>query len=666
MTRFPGYSRCDNLRSWYSTGNPTSSNTGKQTYTSTFTRTFNLLLLCSYVSLRSVFAQSIDCTNIGFELGTTQGWTLSTGRVLDKNAQTVFYDEVPGTFDNGHLITKLSDGNDPNIKQTPIPMVAPGSKYSIRIGNAKGGARFDRIRATMLVTPDNSLFQYKFAVVLQDPNHAVFQQPAFSLRITNANGQPAGCGYYEVTAAKKIDGFMDQGALRYRNWTTGAIDLKQYVGQTLTIEVTTNDCTESGHYGYAYFDAQCLKSEVIASSPCPSPGSDLTLTAPDGFESYLWNTGQTTRAIIVKPKEADRYSVKVRPFSSLNNACDFNIDYTVPPLQKPYSHTATICEGEGYVVGDTTYRTSGTFTRRVKRIGQPCDSVVVATIQVKPMARHSQRVSICEGEGFIVGDTTYRTAGTFVRRIARDKQHCDSIVTTTITVIPLSRHSQRIVICEGDSLAVGKSVYRTAGTYVDRIPRTAPLCDSIVTTTLAISAYTVELPTLIKLNTGDSIQLKPRIRPAGNYTYQWSPADGLSCTTCPEPWAKPATATTYSLTVSAVDAPCHEYAQVMVEVDLACGIFVPDAFTPNKDPRNPIFELFGGPCAILVNELLIYDRWGEVIYRRTDFPISDRTTGWDGTYNGNPVPPGTYGYQIRYEYGKKQLDQKRGKVVLIR
>ncbi len=95
-----------------------------------------------------------------------------------------------------------------------------------------------------MVTPDNVLLQYKFAVVLQFPNHQTWQQPGFSIKVTNAANAVLACNFYEVTAAATISGFQVQGDIRYRNWTAGALDLRDYVGQRITVEVTVHGCTE--------------------------------------------------------------------------------------------------------------------------------------------------------------------------------------------------------------------------------------------------------------------------------------------------------------------------------------------------------------------------------------------------------------------------------------
>jgi gliding motility-associated-like protein len=77
-------------------------------------------------------------------------------------------------------------------------------------------------------------------------------------------------------------------------------------------------------------------------------------------------------------------------------------------------------------------------------------------------------------------------------------------------------------------------------------------------------------------------------------------------------------------------------------------VFVPNAFTPNKDGKNEVFI----PRAILVfnqtgNPILdykfeIYNRWGERVFESNDINI-----GWDGTYKGELCQEGHYLYKVR-------------------
>ncbi len=75
----------------------------------------------------------------------------------------------------------------------------------------------------------------------------------------------------------------------------------------------------------------------------------------------------------------------------------------------------------------------------------------------------------------------------------------------------------------------------------------------------------------------------------------------------------------------------------------------PNAFTPNGDGKNDFF---------LKNyDLIIMNRWGQELYRGID--------GWDGTYKGNKVSPGTYFYILTLQDITDRDNIVKGTVLLI-
>jgi gliding motility-associated-like protein len=67
-------------------------------------------------------------------------------------------------------------------------------------------------------------------------------------------------------------------------------------------------------------------------------------------------------------------------------------------------------------------------------------------------------------------------------------------------------------------------------------------------------------------------------------------------------------------------------------------VHFPNAFTPNGDGRNDVFVY----TARLIErvELRIYNRWGELLFQTTTLE-----EGWDGSYQGETAPQGTYLYR---------------------
>ncbi|MGZ5135535.1 MAG: T9SS type B sorting domain-containing protein, partial [Flavitalea sp.] len=47
-----------------------------------------------------------------------------------------------------------------------------------------------------------------------------------------------------------------------------------------------------------------------------------------------------------------------------------------------------------------------------------------------------------------------------------------------------------------------------------------------------------------------------------------------------------------------------------------------------------------------INNLRIFNRWGEIIFERKDFNIGDPNGAWNGLYKGVPAPGGAYVYMI--------------------
>lgn len=569
-------------------------------------------LLCLVAN--SLYSQQVDCANIGFESGSPLGWVLTSGTLTDANERVVYQNEVMLTVENGHFITKTSDGFDPKVTNEKIPMVAPGSTHSIRIGNTTRGGTFDRIKTSFMVTPDNTLFQYQFAVVLQnDGRHENFQKAGFNILIADSNGQELTCNSFDIQLQKEgtTQGFKIQGDIEYKNWTTGAIDLRNYIGRIITIEVTAHGCTERRHFGYAYFDAQCIKSEIKVASLCPDEQGYMTLKAPEGFDNYVWNNGETASTIKVKAKLGDTYSVKISPFAKLNESCLLQLDHTI-----------------------TYFKT---------------DTLITATL--------------CEGESFIVDKNIYSETGTYINTIHRSNV-CDSTIKLNLKVIPIAKHTQSLVICHGKTIMVGDSIYSKTGTYINHIIRPSG-CDSIVTTHLLVEEFSSNIVGNQTIVEGDSARLEVQLSPPGIYNIQWSPSKGLACPTCPVTWAHPTMTTNYTVTIKNASQACQQIHKVLLSV-LPCNVYIPDVFSPNNDQQNDIFFVYGNTCVSQIKEMVVYDRWGEVIYYNKDFAPSDPQQGWNGYYLGKIAGVGVYTYKISVEFNNGKTNKFLGSVTLLR
>jgi gliding motility-associated-like protein len=579
-------------------------------------RVFTILFFIS--TLLHTSAQGQICN--GFEIGYFVDWRIRNGFVSNDGKDVLFPNYQVGSFDDEHIVTKKSDGNDPNITAEAIPVVAPGSNFSARIGNVYKGGRYDILNKSFTVGSDNTIFQYRFAVVLKDggtSKHSSYEQkPGFKIRLYD--GAPdtvipspiIPCSSYD-TQVDAINSLKKQGEFEYLNWTTIAVDLKKYVGKLVTLEAIAYGCTsDKTHIGYAYFDVKCLKPEIKPRTPCADANGDLILDAPEGFKTYLWDTGETTSFIKVKAILGAKHSVQLTSFNSINE-CKLDIDYTINKIENVVAVDTSICEGSNYLFRGTNYNTTGKYTK-----------------------------------------------------IVNNPTACDSIFTLNLKVLPIPKISRNISLCTGENIKIGNSTYSNSGTYTTNVKGTG-LCDSIITANISVEkSFTPNLIPDVIIEKGDKTEIKVSINPPGTYTYDWTPKDFLTCSTCASAFSEPPNSTKYIITVSAGDIRCAK--KIEANVKVISGVNVPTAFSPNGDAVNDIFYIIGSKGVRIIKEILIYNRWGELIFRDDNFQTGDPSHGWDGTYRGKSLMPDSFTYKIIAEMKNGEVNDFSGAFTLLR
>jgi gliding motility-associated-like protein len=170
-------------------------------------------------------------------------------------------------------------------------------------------------------------------------------------------------------------------------------------------------------------------------------------------------------------------------------------------------------------------------------------------------------------------------------------------------------------------------------------------------------AYIDAGPDLIYDDVGPGVQINAVI-PNGTNQYYWTPATGLSCIHCLNPIATPNQSTTYYLFYT--DQYGCTYVDSLI-VLVTPSVFIPNAFTPNGDDKNPVFKPIVRNLSYY--EFYIFNRWGEII-----FETRDTEAGWDGTHKNNKCPIDVYVWMIKYadQINPEVINVKRGHVTLIR
>jgi gliding motility-associated-like protein len=150
----------------------------------------------------------------------------------------------------------------------------------------------------------------------------------------------------------------------------------------------------------------------------------------------------------------------------------------------------------------------------------------------------------------------------------------------------------------------------------------------------------------VSIAEGASTKLNVSV-PGNIVSYQWKPSTGLNDATIKDPVASPSSTTTYTLVVTD-DNNCEASGSLTIMVSGRSKIVVPNAFSPNGDGINDTW---------IITNLSIYPGATVDVFNRYGQPVfhsENSSKAWDGTYNGKPLPVGTYYYIIDLKNNEKK------------
>ncbi|MBS1741978.1 MAG: PKD domain-containing protein [Bacteroidetes bacterium] len=161
---------------------------------------------------------------------------------------------------------------------------------------------------------------------------------------------------------------------------------------------------------------------------------------------------------------------------------------------------------------------------------------------------------------------------------------------------------------------------------------------------VAVGQYpSIDLGPDLTLATGTMHPLTSVITNGPITQWLWEPATDLSCSDCNIPIAEVKHDITYKVTGTTAYG-CSATDDIRIKVFcLDAQVFIPNAFTPNSDGKNDVL-MVRGKGIVSVQYFRIFNRWGEVVFERNNFPPNNPTYGWDGKIKGKFSPPGVFVY----------------------
>ena len=152
---------------------------------------------------------------------------------------------------------------------------------------------------------------------------------------------------------------------------------------------------------------------------------------------------------------------------------------------------------------------------------------------------------------------------------------------------------------------------------------------------------------------------------AGVNNWVWTPTDHLDCSDCANPAATLIFKQEYEVTIKDTNN-CVSSGKILIRT--ICNdknYFIPNTFSPNGDGVNDYFYPRGSNL-YNIQSLRVFNRWGQLVFERKNFPANAATMGWDGTINGRPAPVDAYVYIAEVVCDNAEIVALHGDVTLVR
>lgn len=165
------------------------------------------------------------------------------------------------------------------------------------------------------------------------------------------------------------------------------------------------------------------------------------------------------------------------------------------------------------------------------------------------------------------------------------------------------------------------------------------------------------------INIGQSLDLVPEIS-ADVSEVIWSPTGNIFRNNYPAISVKPNQNTDYTVEVKNKGG-CSARDNITVHVICnGANVFIPNTFSPNGDGANDIFYP-RGTGLFKVKSLRLFNRWGEMIFERTNFDANNPSLGWDGTYKGVKLGSDVFVYMVDIVCDNNGILTYKGNVALL-
>jgi gliding motility-associated-like protein len=276
--------------------------------------------------------------------------------------------------------------------------------------------------------------------------------------------------------------------------------------------------------------------------------------------------------------------------------CDsiVSLDLKVNPVYQDLT-PIVICQGDSVLFGNQYYKIEGIYTDTLQTVNG-CDSIVSLNLTINPIIRTLDIQTVCENDiPFRYGDSLITTTGKYNFVFQSKTTGCDSLVELQLEVLPISKDSITITYC--DSYNWNGIILTESGIYNDTI-RNHRGCDSVLILNLILGHHSsTTIPDTVTLHYDEQYD-----------DFYDIVIRGLDIR---------GTDTIYEKKFLTPEG-CDSIIKLNIKL-IRTEIKIPNVITPDRNGFNDVFAIKGLDIN-LENRLLIYDRWGRLVFEYKNYP----------------------------------------------
>jgi len=396
---------------------------------------------------------------------------------------------------------------------------------------------------------------------------------------------------------------------------------------------------------------QALPDSILNASLCPG---DFILVGSDRYDAN--NLSGETRLMSIEGECDTLVTVNVQIEDSL-----------------AVTRLFRLCPNESVTIGGEVYDANNTSGNAIFESLVGCDTFATIAIEILESELIIVEEGICENGERIFNGVIYdkdRLTGT---EIIPSSLGCDSIIyEINLSITPVSASFSTTPACIGsttgqllieetiglnlpievfiDDVLVASTNETPISLDVEQGQHIVKISDGRCEyiETIEIGEYMDENTSIVTDDLGNNTFSLSYISDIVTDSIDWAPNDIFDCSiNCITTTASISETTEVSLILTLADG-CTITANTTLE-------FIPDStlrvYQPNmlylNDPQNNVFYVQAN-LPKTIDELAIYDRWGNLVFINEDFLSNDLSAGWDGRYNSRQGEQGVYLYYIYY------------------